>query len=283
MFSHPAFSWGATGHGIIGEVAITAMESEQKRFLAANKENIAFLINVPDREWKGKATSAQEKWLHYMNWDRYEETEVGSRMPLSLAETKKLVGLQFIQSAGASVWRVGQLYEKLVGAIHQAKCEEIIQMAGIMGHYVGDNSNPMHFSSDYDGGSIDRPGIHSYFETKLVEKQDRKELIARMQSEMRRPDRIPDGSGRSSAEALTFYAGSDAVRELPEIQAIFQQGSKKSGYDDQALAPYLPLLMGLGSATLATIWDQAFDEAGVTPDCPAQKLNVKTPAFFPLE
>ncbi len=44
-----------------------------------------------------------------------------------------------------------------------------VAMLGIMGHFVGDMTQPYHATADYDGWATGQGGIHSYFETDLVE------------------------------------------------------------------------------------------------------------------
>ncbi len=49
-------------------------------------------------------------------------------------------------------------------------------MAGVLAHYVGDMSQPLHVSQDYDGRFGLETGIHSFFETTVISRQSRSQV-----------------------------------------------------------------------------------------------------------
>ena len=270
-YSVQAFSWGATGHEIINQAAVDGMSSAEKDFFAANLGSIVKFATTPDKSWKSGTTRAKESPLHFLDWDRYESSSLGERMPVSLAEAKKELGADVVTKNGGGIWRVGQIYKELVGAMKKGDCPRVIQMAGVLGHYVGDMSNPMHFSSDYDGGSIGRPGTHAAFESTLVNSLNRSELLQKVEKAMTAQSGLFD---EQDAVAQSFEEGKTAVQKLPAILAIYKRGE-----DDEALAKYLPPLMGLGASTLANLWDKAAQEANGSSGCEAQKISVPEPAW----
>ena len=289
------FAWGASAHEMINTVAAEQMVSSDKDFFLANMDNLVKLATVPDRSWKGSKNRIAEAPLHFMDWDHYASTAIGPLMPVALAAAQKKLGKDFILQNGAGVWRAGQIYNLLVAAVKSGDCPRVIQLAGVLGHYVGDMSMPMHFSSDYDGQSIGRKGIHAYFETTLVDKQDKDTLhdqVSKAAStrydrtsaeQLGSPSAAQLGKGNDRAVALTFQEGKTAVASLDKIQAIFKAAKSDADYDDAALSPYLPPLMGLGSASLAELWDQTEKDAGKSSGCAAETLKVAEPQWIPFQ
>ena len=45
-------------------------------------------------------------------------------------------------------------------------------MAGVMAHYIGDLSQPLHDTKNYDGQLTGQPGIHAFFETTNIDAND---------------------------------------------------------------------------------------------------------------
>ena len=289
LHSEKLFAWGAVAHEIINAVAAESMTSADKDFFLANRDNLVKFATVPDRSWKQGASREEEAPLHFMDWDNYVATPLGAVMPASLETAQKLVGRDFIKQKGGGVWRVGQMYSLLVAAVQKGDCSRIIQVAGVLGHYVGDMSMPMHFSSNYDGQSINRKGVHAYFETILVGKQDRGELhdkVSQASASAASTDLLSQGDTpdtTQSAVALAFNEGKQAVASLDRILAIFKESKDTQGYNDDELAAFLPRLMGLGSASLAQLLDKAEIDAGKSSGCPAQAINVGEPAWIPLQ
>jgi hypothetical protein len=85
--------------------------------------------------------------------------------------------------AGRSFWRIREFYanlEKVTAQLRELKegatmeqrqklQEKWLLDAGLMAHYVGDLSMPLHVSENYDGQLTDQKGIHSYFEDLMVD------------------------------------------------------------------------------------------------------------------
>lgn len=78
-----------------------------------------------------------------------------------LGEVKKAGGtpVQTAQSASSNDARTELVSQALLEA-------------GLLAHFVGDLANPHHTSADYDGWKTGQGGLHSYFESELVDAQD---------------------------------------------------------------------------------------------------------------
>lgn len=94
-----------------------------------------------------------------------------------------------LQKSGHAPFRVETLSQDLVSAFKEIKSLEgkvpkdardkddprteimnrALLHAGILSHFVGDLANPHHTSVDYDGWDAEQGGLHSYFESEIVE------------------------------------------------------------------------------------------------------------------
>lgn len=271
-------AWGASGHKLVNRVAVETMNSDLAALFQNNSDNLQRLANVPDVLWKRPATKEKEKFAHFFQWDKYRSSAIATQMPIPIAQAMRALGNQYLVTNGTAVWRVDQLYKMLVAAIRSEDWTRTLQIAGVMGHYVGDLSQPMHVTADYDGQSIQRQGIHSYFETVLLDKQDRNDLhnqvwqIARTESNIEDQDTNPVG--------IAFAEGKLSLTRLAGLIDTFAAANPP---DDDALAPFLAPSIATGASTLRTLWDRASVEANIRHSIPANHLTVADPQWIPLE
>ncbi len=284
--SSPCFAWGSKGHYIVNVSAAELTKSPAAEFFRNNKETLGKFANTPDGLWKRPETYAKERGTHFFHWDSYKKANLlGSFDKLTLASVISKEGMAFVDENGSAMFRITSIYQRLVTALQKKKWEEAIQMAGVMGHYVGDISQPMHVSTDYDGQSIGRSGVHKYFESILVDQVPHDRLTG---------DVIDDGekrkvafdrrhSGRPTAAAvkeLTLHECEVSYGELADVLDHFDKGGSQ---DDRGLKTLYAPRMGFGAAVLASIWDMAVDEAGTTSGFPLKTLVVNEPKWFPLD
>jgi hypothetical protein len=280
--AEPAFAWGRTGHEVVNAAAVDLVSSPLAPLFKANRESLRTLSTIPDSLWRQGGSSATEAPQHYFQWDNYGVSEAGDGLDaLSLGQAIQRLGRPFVQENGSAVWRASGLYRKLVDALRSHDWVRSLQVGAVLGHYVGDMGQPMHATSDYDGQSIGRRGIHSYFETRLVDRYSESQLIAdalRYGSE----ERVGlDAAERTVDEtryvrSLVLEEAVASIGEMPRILAAFSGGHT----DDAALAAEFGPRMGTGAARLSRIWDLAAEEAGIETT-PATVMTVPAPAFIP--
>lgn len=283
--SSHAWAWGSRGHSNVNQAATQLMGSPGAAFFKANSAQLAFLANVPDAQWKSGSLYAKERSLHFFQWDKYEGSSMSNDFdttPFPSAVQK--LGRPFVELNGLAVWRVTQIYRMMVGALKAKKWPQVIQYAGVMGHYVGDLSQPMHVSSDYDGQSIRRTGVHKYFETTLVDTVSARDLLdetIRNGSDVVRTLSHSDNARLSpeiNVQTLTLNEGIESLESLAPVLAEFSPTSQ----DDQGLRTFLGPRLGAGAATLAHIWDLAVQDSGVATGFPQSCGQVPAPAWFAL-
>jgi hypothetical protein len=202
LFMPKAWSWGGRGHHSICDAATHLVENEQLRdFLKYRPQVMGHLCNVPDIYWKTLGSDVRKEGdpTHYIDPEilgisidkislHYKDVQKefeGKTNQFDKSKTIFSIPLEF----GSAWWRADQFYRLaikngLVASSAEApknKADEqneklpfnqgmysMIAMMGIMGHYVGDISQPLHNSADYDGYKSGHGGLHAYYEEAAV-------------------------------------------------------------------------------------------------------------------
>jgi S1/P1 Nuclease len=282
--SSQAFAWGAKGHTTVNRIAISMVANpEAKRFLDANSQQIIAFAKIPDIKWKNGASAEAEKPMHWFQMDGYNGNRFGDALAdFMLGKAQTELGTDFIKKNGLAMWRVSDFYVQLVEALRAGNFKRAVQVAGVMGHYVGDMTQPMHASSDYDGQSMNSPGVHKYYETTLVDRLDDAHLFSSVQrsaGERRSGLERSIGSELDNAE-LQHVSWSDAGDAFNALETVYSH-MKPGQSDDQWLEADLTPRIGRASALLGKIWDVAFLTAG-TQNLPTANVGAVDPEWTPI-
>ena len=174
LVAPPAHGWWVEGHARIAEAAARILPDDVPAFFRAAGRDLGHMAGDPDR-WKNKdlphlrSTESPEHFLdlEYLDGaelpvDRYKlidllkqnkrQPSVVGMLPFALLEAHDRLACAF------------QDYRsKPEDAIIRTKC---LVHAGILSHYTGDCSMPLHTTKDYDGrpddkGGFTQKGIHA--------------------------------------------------------------------------------------------------------------------------
>ena len=281
IVSTQAFAWGQKGHMTVNRIAISMVSNPQaKRFLDANSAQIVEFSKIPDIKWKSGPNAEKEKPMHWFQMDGYNSNRFGEELAdFILGKAQDELSKEFITKNGSAMWRVSDFYVQLVEALRAGNFKRAIQVAGVMGHYVGDMTQPMHASSDYDGQSRNNPGVHKYYETTLVDRLDDAHLfdsVQRSAGERRSGLERSIGNDLDNAE-LQHVSWSDAGDAFNALETVYDH-MKSNNNDDAWLESDLKPRIGRASALLGKIWDVAFFTAG-TQNLPTTNLGVTAPEW----
>ena len=197
MLVQQSFAWGSDGHKMINRLAGAALPKDVPEFLRSKDalDALEYYGPEPDR-WKsplepelGAAGSSE----HYLDM---EQSDLVGELPrkrydyvraLAFAQkshpdqalTPEKVGLQ--PYVATEVWErlksAMRDYRKLTADHKNTKPveAEIVFLAGWLGHYVGDGSQPLHTTVQFNGWTGPNPNgyttehrIHSQFESQFV-------------------------------------------------------------------------------------------------------------------
>ncbi len=283
-----AFGWGSDGHRIINRLAVQSLPADMPAFFTtpAALAELEYLGPEPDR-WRSPAEpelSATQAPDHFIDLEyadvvgplprkRYEFIELLSQYrkahPDQAAnETPEKVGLQPWQTE--EVWQRLKAgfrdYREALAKHEDTRPEEaaVLFYAGWLGHYVGDGSQPLHVSRDYNGwvepanphGYTTEHHIHSVFETAFVG--------ANIKAADVKPFLTPVGPIHDEwADYLTYLRRSAALTEqtyaLDKTGAFTGTGTPAGKlFAEQRLAAGASMLRDL----IYAAWDQSAEPVG---------------------
>jgi hypothetical protein len=293
------------------------------------------LCNVPDFYWKSLKGDdiALGNSSHFVdpeifglkvetipaNYTEIIEKYTGKPNQLKEGATVFSVPLEF----GSSWWRVEQFMRRIASLKtelekatapanrNEEQSEELpfnklaFQMIvdmGIMGHFVGDASQPLHISANYDGWQNGHGGIHSYYEDAVVGQFDG-DLEAVVLKKARSMDKEKFLTAKDTIEKmrqLSLLSEHDLVK-LFKLDPIIKLSSiaegQAKGLQIKTPAERQPASEGFkvykdmistqlarSARLLATLWDEAYVNAG-KPKITAFKSYKYpfTPAFVSLD
>ncbi len=200
----PAFAWGERGHHSICEVATRLVTNpDLSDYLRGRLHLMGHACNIPDIYWRDLGPVAKSgDATHFMNPENLGYTI--DTVPTDLSQIKKdkegkysdllKRNINVLEDLGSSWWRYDEFYRLAVNEGKMAKTLEadaatpapkgqsttpakdkysqaIFRMMtnmGLMGHFVGDASQPFHNTTDYDGWNVQHGGIHAFYETAVV-------------------------------------------------------------------------------------------------------------------
>lgn len=280
LLTKNTWAWGAKGHEIVALTGST-LATEGQAFWQANKSSMQQLTTVPDRVWKRPSTKSGEGMNHWFHADFYAPSLSTSdilKFPKSYRNAIATYGENTIETKGTAPFRIRQLYNLAVDAFRAQDMELGLQYAGTMSHYIGDMSQPLHATDNYDGKDTGNDGIHKYFETDVIG-----DMLA-VQKEVERRARVlladPSFQKQFNADLMdvSFREVGRAVQFRDRILDIDNRlGRGQSGAQSQ-----LDLAMDRmadGAATLAMVLGHLWRDTGRT--LRATPIPVQDPAWVP--
>ncbi len=278
-----AHAWGSLGHRTIAIIA-SKIVRKNGAFWRSNASNMGKLTNVPDQYWKNGAGAWIEKPTHWFEMDAYiKNSNQFQLFPRIFSDATKKYTEKTVLSNGTATWRINQFYEASVSALKKNNYLKGLQMAGVMSHYVGDLSQPLHVSQNYDGQQTNNPGIHKFFETINLENSDQEDLIADVTDQAKVLLSSPLFEKLHSLSPLDF-AFEEITRSYNEHKTVINtdlnmgRGAKGSA----ALLKIAKRRMADGVASLAVLLEKISDEAELTND-DGGSLDIQVPKWIAPE
>ena len=182
-----SWPWWEKGHDIICEVALSSLPSDMPEFFTRSLGDIQYFSKQPDR-WKSYDRTmlrASEGPNHYMDLERLDPEVKDISLPENRYEAIKLYLNKgwMPDKVGLLPYQIIEYYQRLKGVFAEYRKDPsnvsiqraAVAYAGILSHYAGDISQPLHLTIHYngrvdkDGNVISNEGIHFRFEGPLVD------------------------------------------------------------------------------------------------------------------
>lgn len=305
-----ALAWDYEGHRLVNQVALKALPADFPDFVRApdNAERIAFLSGEPDR-WRN---SADQPLQHMNGMDHYFDLEEVPHAGLDVAQLSPFrfeFATQFAQGRAAHAdrfrpidplknqdrtkewpgfipWAVMENYAKLRSAFSYLKAYEelgrpdeianakanILYVMGVMGHYVGDCSQPLHTSMHHHGWAGENPngyttwtGIHSWIDGGFLAKAGVRLAHVERHVTVAQPISLePRADGRDPMFTAVLEYLLAQNRLVEPLYRLEKAG--KLGHHEQPIVPegreFMERRLAAGGQMLAVIWTTAWRSAG---------------------
>lgn len=275
-----AHAWGARGHQIVAKMG-AELAKEGKAFWDRNNEEIASLSIVPDKYWKTGPNSGTEQFTHWFQIDGYYSNPNDYPLfPLKYLKAVKEFSEKKVVKNGTAIWRSEQFFEEAVLALRERRYSNALEYAGVMAHYVGDLSQPLHVTTNYDGEETGNDGIHKFFESDNLNKTQ----VRGLETDVYRRARALLSNKKYlksfdvELNKAIFYS---VLRSSESVEKILDTDNKL-GRDDVGAKTQLELAkerMADGAATYALFLSRIWKEAG-SPTIPSGSIKVSIPRWL---
>ncbi len=159
-----AFAWGATGHRIINTNAVMHLPTIIGRLKA---DSLFYGTHASDADIRRRSSDTSfygEPPRHFIDIDDYPDFH---NLPRNLDTLIGRYGWDRVKKNGINPWVTKWLVDSLTLQI--ARGDSMVkQTMSDLGHYVGDAHQPLHCTANYDGQFTNNRGIHSRYESSMI-------------------------------------------------------------------------------------------------------------------
>jgi hypothetical protein len=159
LYPVSAIAWGANGHRFITDAAVEELPPPLKSFFQTNKTL-----------FKTKAAT-EPAGNHFIDIDYYPEF-FDHAFPHDLNVLIAEYGSPTVTQHGMGPWTAVSNYTTLRASFAAARTQtdwtNLLTIAGATAHYLEDLHNPMHLATNYDGQYTGQTGLHSRYESTMI-------------------------------------------------------------------------------------------------------------------
>jgi hypothetical protein len=287
--------WGKVGHYKVGAKACSLpTDARLRKLMQANLDRIAFddstieagrlanidasgfvpLADVADLVWRRSRRADASN--HFADMDQEGRGSFTGRTLLDLCADPANVDVgvwnDFYESLGqdkrgALPFRVWQIYDAMVGFARGGEVDKFVCAAGVLAHYVGDASQPLHVSHLHHGRDADEERVHADYETKMLDRFAVEfNTLVNAAAESAPPP--PFFSGGKNAAIAAIGLMRRTIERLPP-EAVVETWAANPGQGRiaslwSAVKERTAACVADGSQTLAAIWQSAWVESGAS-------------------
>jgi hypothetical protein len=267
MVPAPAQAWGFEGHHLIMERAIALLPPELRPLFEKHKAKAIERIIDPDTWREAGFTDEEPNHFLDLDWEGFGK-EPFTELPRDFNAAVAKFGRARINQYGRVPWRTEEMFGNLERAF-QAYARrgvfgqnDIIHFSAWLSHYVSDAIQPFHGVLNYDGQLTKQNGVHSRFESALIERyKDQLVLAPKPIAPVRNP------------RDFIFERLIEDTRLAPvilkaDLEALGSRGVYDDAYFDaffRASRPILEQRLNEAIAAVAAMITGAWEAAGRPP------------------
>ncbi|MBK8983446.1 MAG: T9SS type A sorting domain-containing protein [Ignavibacteria bacterium] len=157
------YGWGAAGHKIINRRSTFSLPPSMN-FLNWSDSLAA---HSSDADYR-RSSDPNEAPRHFIDIDNYPEFIATGRVPQDLDSLIALHGSSFVYDNGILPFSIMATTDSVKKYFQLNNFQKAMLHAADLGHYVGDGHNPLHITRNYNGQFTNQTGVHSRYETQLI-------------------------------------------------------------------------------------------------------------------
>jgi len=330
-----ARAWDYEGHRMVNQLALASLPADFPAFVRepANAERIAFLAGEPDR-WRNVdpwLKQSGSSWTdHFLDIEQLADAGLDAHTVPSLRYDFALAfaagraahpdRFPSVDSAknldhtrewpGFAPWAITEWTQKLRSAFAALKAFEemggtpgeiantqadAVYVMGVLGHYVGDCSQPLHTTDKFNGWTGENPnkyttwpGLHSWIDGGIIKETGitAASLMPRMKPAEALPATTPaDGRDPIFIAAMDYILTShEQVEPLYKFEqaGLLGHGDLRRPADDKPVSDkgkvFIEDRLVAGGSMLAQLWITAWKSAPVDTYLRAQLAKRPAPA-----
>ena len=159
----PGWAWGFATHHYIAQ--------NYSKHLPAYMDGLAAYDGVVDAHVTDpdtrRPTTPAEEFRHYIDIDSYPEFLAGA-LPHDRAVLEAQYGAQTVLEIGIVPWAVAEVTATLAQQFQANQWSAAALTIADLCHYVGDATQPLHCTKNYNGQLTGNTGIHSRYESTMM-------------------------------------------------------------------------------------------------------------------
>src|SRR3954471_16786267 len=260
----PAFAWGFVAHRLIMRRAIELLPPEIKPFFLEHRDALVIRVIDPDM-WRTAGWDDDPNHFLNLGTPEFGAPPNFTALPRDYTAALQKFGMSILDRHGKLPWREAEMFGNLqrafadIGDANPFLVERLLVFAGAASHYIQDATQPLHASVNYDGITTGQRGIHSRFESALVERFESKLTVT--------PGPLRSVASPRDLSFDTLLSSFQKVDAL--LKADKDAVGTKDSYDDayfEALyakvQPMLDAQLSLAATLTASIITSAWEQAG---------------------
>ena len=158
----PLPAWGDKGHRIVCTLALKGLPPELQAWYTGHEAEVEDHASDPDH-WR---QDRKEGPRHFLDMEPYGGPD---QLPRTLEQAQARLAGDFYRR-GVVPWIIQDRWRDLVDAFRTGDAARVALTTSILSHYVADAHVPLHTTENHDGQATNQRGVHSRWETGLVER-----------------------------------------------------------------------------------------------------------------
>ncbi|HEX9010512.1 MAG TPA: S1/P1 nuclease [Holophagaceae bacterium] len=165
----PLLSWGDKGHRAVVSLSLATLPPGVRAWYRGREDFLRDHASDPDH-WR---QDRKEGPRHFLDCEAYGGP---AGVPREEAAAQARLGAAFYRN-GVVPWIIQDRWRDLVAAFRTGDPEKVAFATAILSHYVADLHVPLHTTEDHDGAEPGQRGVHTRWESGLVERFVQEEAL----------------------------------------------------------------------------------------------------------